>query len=418
MSINHHMLAKAATDSVLAKFKSGEWKCCGNVGPNFYRVGCDSAFPSPDAAFYDDEEKLMVSFEFKPPTETKRGILTGLGQSIAYLKGSNVSFLVIPKKLEDFKLDAYMTDLYAKQVKDALPIGLIVYDNDNAEDVTLIHNVSSLSQRTEFKPLGSQRFWAKHQDLPVPLFHLLLHCYYLKKTGSISGDAFVYCWNNHLFPARAIVNLASAEIKDTSGDSIKTLSGRKNILFGEKKINAIKQLSGSLKDDAISKLKTDIDSGHAGDNYYNSIRKNFVTFLKHLGVIDSTGNMTEEGFKLYHLGLTNGPKSKLFQDYFINTVLITGHQLELIFDIDGLCNKYRGEKNIREIIQIMFDEYERKGMIKSNPGRMVGTTSSVGFLKYEFILWNSCGLTVKTNGTPDVSFNWKKITEICSLPPL
>ena len=91
MSVNHHLLAKATTDSVLANFKSGAWNCCTDVGTEFYRVGCDSTFPSPDAAFYDDAKKLMVTFEFKPPTETKRGILTGLGQSIAYLNSSNLS---------------------------------------------------------------------------------------------------------------------------------------------------------------------------------------------------------------------------------------------------------------------------------------------------------------------------------------
>ena len=104
--MNHHLLAKMTTDSVLAKFKSGEWKCCG-VGTNFYRVGCDSSFPSPDATFYDESEKLTVCFEFKPTTENKRGILTGLGQSIAYLKSSNVSYLIVPNKLEDFEAKTF-----------------------------------------------------------------------------------------------------------------------------------------------------------------------------------------------------------------------------------------------------------------------------------------------------------------------
>jgi|GEM_PF-1984226 len=418
MSLNHHFLAKATTDSVLAKFKSGEWKCCGNAGLNFYRVGCESGFPSPDAAFYDNEEELMVCFEFKPPTENKRGILTGLGQSIAYLKSSNISFLVIPKKLENFELGTYMTELYDTLIRDTIPIGLIIYDNDNVGDVQLVHNVAPLAHKKDFTPTGNQRFWAKHQDLPIPLFHLLLHCYYLKKVGVISGDAFSYCWNKYLFPKKAVDDLTPMEVKDTSGVPINTLSDRKKILFGEKKIKKIHTLVGTAKTTAIEKLEKDIDSTFVGDNYYNSIKKNFVTFLKHIGMIDSTGDMTEEGFKLYHLGLTNGPRSRLFEDYFIKTVLTIGHQLELIFDIDILCNEYRGKKDTKEIIKIMHKEYEEKGMIKSNPGRTVGKESTVGFLKYEFILWNSCGLTVKTNGKPGISFNWKKITEICSLPSL
>lgn len=122
MLINHHLLGKVATDSILAKFKSGAWKCCGNAGTNFYRVGCDASFPSPDAAFYDDSQKLLVSFEFKPPTENKRGILTGLGQSIAYLKSSNIAYLIIPKKLEDFEIGKYMDELYSSQINGRVPI--------------------------------------------------------------------------------------------------------------------------------------------------------------------------------------------------------------------------------------------------------------------------------------------------------
>ena len=132
MSLNHHLLAKLTTDSALAKFKSGEWMCYNDIGQNFYRVGCDSTFPSPDAAFYDDENKVYAAFEFKPPTESKRGILTGLGQSIAYLDFSNLSFLVIPDYLEDYHIGQYMEDLFSKRIKDKLPVGLIVYNNNGS----------------------------------------------------------------------------------------------------------------------------------------------------------------------------------------------------------------------------------------------------------------------------------------------
>lgn len=418
MSVNHHLLAKTTTDSVLANFKSGAWKCVNDVGVDFYRVGCDSTFPSPDAAFYDDAKKLMVSFEFKPPTETKRGILTGLGQSIAYLNSSNLSYLVIPQTLEDFQIGNYMTDLFQKQIEENLPVGLIIYENNTPTNVQLIHNVNALKKEQEFKAIATGRFWAKHLDMPVPLFHLILHCYYLKKIGNITGDAFAYCWENYLVPKSVLRTLTAVPVKDLNGDDIQTLGGRKSITFFEKRIAAIQKLSGSAKGQAVADLRTDADTSFVGDNYYNSIKKNFVTFLKHIGVVDSTGNMTELGFKLYHLGLVNGPNSKIFFDYFTQTVLIIGHHLDLIFDLDNLCNAYRGKKSIMEIRDQMLNEYEAKGMIKRNPNRKAGDESKVEFLKYEFILWNSLDLLVKTNGKPEVSFNWKKITEICSLPDL
>ena len=177
-------------------------------------------------------------------------------------------------------------------------------------------------------------------------------------------------------------------------------------------------MSGVQRNDAISKLKKDANTNFVGDNYYNSLKKNFVTFLKHVGLVDSDGNLTEYGFKMYHLGMTNGPNSKIFQDYFLKCVLETGHHLDLIFDIDGLCNEYRGKKTTKEIKTKMNDDYEKGGMIKRNPNRKAGKTSKVGFLKYEFILWRALSLIEKTKGKPDISFNWKKITEVCSLPEL
>ena len=418
MSVSHHLLAKSTTDSVLASFKSGAWKCCTDTGVGFYRVGCDSTFPSPDAAFYDETRKLMVSFEFKPPTENKRGILTGLGQSIAYLNSSNLSYLIIPQKLEDFPIGSYMEELYQNQIVGNLPVGLIVYENSNPANVSLIHNVNAVSEGKEFSPIASGRFWAKHQDLPIPLFHLILHCYYLKKIGQISGDAFAYCWSTFLVPKIVLKKLRPVDVLDLNRDPIKTLSGRKNILFFEKKLEAVKKLFGPAKGKAVEHLRKDADTSFVGDNNYNSTKKNFVTFMKHIGVVDSTGGITEDGIKLYHLGLVNGPTSKVFYDYFTQTFLTVGHHLDLIFDLDNLCNEYRGKKSIAEIKEIMLNDYEEKGMIKKNPKRKVGDKSTVEFLKYEFILWNSLGLLVDTGGEPNKSFNWKKITEICSLPDL
>lgn len=84
MELNHHIMAKAATEAILHKFKSQEWVCKGEdglaYGHEFIRINTSPDFPSPDASFVDESHQIVASFEFKPPTETKRGILTGLGQ--------------------------------------------------------------------------------------------------------------------------------------------------------------------------------------------------------------------------------------------------------------------------------------------------------------------------------------------------
>ena len=89
-------------------------------------------------------------------------------------------------------------------------------------------------------------------------------------------------------------------------------------------------------------------------------------------------------------------------------ILSVYQHLDLIFDLDNLCNQHRGTHTIQQVKELLLDDYEAKGMIKRNPNRVAGDSNTVGFLKFEFILWNSLDLTVNTNGLPETSFNWKK----------
>lgn len=411
MSLNHHILAKTTTDAVLEKFKNTEWNYANGHGKSFYRVGTTASFPSPDATFYDPDNDVLASFEFKPPTETKRGILTGVGQSIAYLQECSISYLVAPQRLEDYNLGGYLTDLYSKQLNNKIPVGLILYDNNNPTKVSLVQNIDSISKtkgEKHSKP-KTDRFWAKHQDLPIPLFHLILHCYYLKKTGMIKEEPFAYCFRKMLIPENVLKDFQAVPVNDISGNPIITLGGRKKIMFLEKKLA---ETADKTKEERLEILTSEIDTDFVGDNYYNSIRKNYVTFLKHIQVIDSENNLTESGFKLYHLGLVNGPASKIFYDYFTKEILTTGHHLDLIFDFDVLKQKEK-DFSVEEVFKQLEVEYENKGYLKRNPKRKVGSEIKVKFLKYERILWKALGLIDKNN-----AIQWKKITEICSLPEL
>lgn len=415
--MNHHILAKTTTDSVLRKFKSEEWTCYNGIGKDFFRVTTDASFPSPDAAFFDEENKFLVSFEFKPPTETKRGILTGVGQSIAYLQDANISYLVAPILLEDFRLGEFLTDLYSKQIFGKLPTGLILYENNNPDSVSLISNIDhnidvSTSSNFRSRSVTTSRYWAKHQDLPIPLFHLLLHCYFLKKSNTINEDAFKYCWNKYLISPTILTDFQPTVIRDCSNGIIKTPAGNKDLKFLEKILNRTSHLP---IEDRVAKIRHEIDTEFPGDNKYQAYKKNFVSFLKHIRVIDSTGEITDSGFRLYHLGLVNGANSKVFKDYFTKEVLTTGHHLDLLLDLDRLLRS--NPSSLNECLSLMEQEYENKGYIKRNPNRRATSHSKVGFLKYECILWRSLGLLIKEQAN-SYSVNWKLITAICGLPDL
>ena len=415
MSLNHHILAKATTDAVLMKFKTVEWNYANGNGKDFYRVGTSAEFPSPDAAFYDPTNKVIASFEFKPPTETKRGILTGVGQSIAYLQNCNISFLVAPMRLEDFDIGSYLKDLYANQIVGKIPNGLILYENNTPSNVFLAHGVDLVSENTvKNRVPETDRFWAKHQDLPIPLFHLILHYYYLARTSRANvGDPFAACFKNEFITDTVLDDFLPKEfILDLSGTPIKTVAGTKNIVHLEKILNSARKQALQNRLLAYDRVLKAIDTTYVGDNYFNSIRKNYLSFMKHIQVIDSENTLTDMGFTLYHLGLVNGPTSKVFIDYFTREVLTTGHHLDLILDIDTLRQKH-SDWTIDQVLSQMEADYEDKGFIKRNPNRQQAEQSNVGFLKYERILWNALGL-VDNSGT----IQWKKITEICSLPDL
>lgn len=419
MEMNHHIMAKTTTDAILSKFKSEEWECCGGIGKDLFRVTTDASFPSPDAAFYDESRSFLVSFEFKPPTETKRGILTGVGQSIAYLQDANISFLIAPERLEDYDLGRYLTDLFEKQIFGKIPTGLILYKNDVPDEVRLVSNISvnlntNTSSNINARSITTSRFWAKHQDLPIPLFHLLLHCYFLKKSHTINEDGFKYCWKNYLISPTILTDFRPVAVYDCSKQIIKTPAGNKNLMFLEK---VLKKANDELSlEEKTRIIKHEIDTEYSGDNKYQAYKKNFVSFLKHLKVIDSEGEITDRGFKLYHLGLLNGANSKIFKDYFTKEILITGHHLDLLLDLDAI---------IRENINLSFNDclrqmevaYENKGFIKRNPNRNSKPNSKVGFLKYECILWRSLGLLV-SDGSKHYYVNWKAITGVCALPEL
>ena len=93
MSEHHHRSAHYIAENLLAKWRNNQWNNS-FVSSNVTKAHSPSGFPSPDADFQDKSLNTKISIEFKPETETKRGMMTGLGQSIAYLQKANASYLV------------------------------------------------------------------------------------------------------------------------------------------------------------------------------------------------------------------------------------------------------------------------------------------------------------------------------------
>ena len=421
MELEHHIKARAATNAILKNFKTGNWLCGKKSGANFFRTKNFNDFPSPDATFADEGKNFTVSFEFKPPTETKRGILTGLGQVIAYLQRSSVSFLIAPEEIEGYNMKGYLNDLFKNLLK-KIPVGLITYDINDPSKVDMIVNVKDTDRESKgYKKSNENRYWAKHQDLPLPLFYMILHYYYLKKTGLLNNvEPYAACWKDHMASHSIVDNLEVQATTDLDGRPIKTMNGDKNVTYCENILENIKkkyETDEERKKALSDEIATEKSEGYKGswDNNYNRVRRYILAFFKQINMIDSNNDLTEKGFKLYQVGLINGAESKLFKDYFAREVLITGCHFDLIVDFD----KYFREKfselgsNIGKFMNYMEEEYEKNGYIKRNPNRKAKKENHKAFLAHERALWRYLDL-MDSNYVVD----WKRIIEVCTLPDL
>lgn len=423
MELTHHIKTKQATDSILDKFKRGVWLCGSKNGKDFYRTNTFSDFPAPDATFADEKSNFVVSFEFKPPTETKRGMLTGLGQAIAYLQRASVSFLIAPHYIGTFNMKDYLSGIY-KNLLENIPVGLMTYNTDDPSDVEMVVNAKAEPKVAKgYRKSEQNRYWAKHQDLPLPLFYLILHYYYLKKINpkEYTQSPYAICWERHMAPKEMVENLKVIPVTDLNGHPIKTMNGKENVTYCKGILDRIKskmKSSGEAEQRKalLNEITTHKPQGYKGtwDNNYDRVRRYILAFYKQLGMIDSNDEITEKGYKLHELGMLNGPESQVFRDYFTKEVLITGCHFDLIVDFDRFYREKRKDyETINEFMSYVEQKYEEEGHIKRNPNRKANNKNHKEFLSHERTLWKYLGIM-----SEDYVFNWKKIIEVCTLPDL
>jgi len=125
-------------------------------------ITSSSDWPEPDFVFSDPSTRITFGFEFKPPGQERREYLTGLGQTIGYLKRFEQALLIVPEEAEGFKIAAYLAELAAGI---PLQIGIVSYDRDDIGNLRLIHDPPT-------QPVGplqgkaslSSTFWAFWMD--------------------------------------------------------------------------------------------------------------------------------------------------------------------------------------------------------------------------------------------------------------
>jgi hypothetical protein len=402
----HDNMTKQLVEVLLDKWKinnDGTTKLSNEV----YLTKSESSFPSPDGTFFDPNNNFSAALEFKPPTETKRGILTGLGQSIAYLDKHSLSYLAIPSKVEYFDMQNYMQRIFEKEIIDKMPIGLIIYDYREPKDILIYQepNIEIAKTSLSINEISKGRYWAKWVDLPLHALWVILDISY--NLGEVNGDRLRKVWDkfflDYVYPKqfRNQFNPFNSSIMNMNGNFYKPM---------EKKLQKWNDaiINGTISQDtALEELKKSTDIDGTGDIYYWQIRKNFFPFIHHIKAWDEYGYLTDIGYEIHKIGKIHGPTSQLFYDYIAKILLTEGKHLDLILDIEKYTRN-KSFENKDKAIEFVIENLIKKGLLSGNGNKK---------LSNEFQLWGHLNLVTKISNTyysknKGINFNWDRITSL------
>ncbi len=418
----HHVGAKLASDKALEMWRNNSWSN-DVVSEKVISSRSSSKFPSPDATFFDEVHQRIITFEFKPPTEKKRGMLTAIGQAIAYIDKSSMSYIICPQKVEGFPIATYFEKLFFENIKGRLPVGLMRYSNEDPSQIEILVDVDPNTISKEKKELVDSiddRYWAKWQDLPFSLiFHILEYAYL--EESELNRDQLI--WRN----VWTKICLQGGEVEqtlETIESIIKYPNGSPYRVAPRIKSEIRKQMEEEnlSESDALQQLKVRLDLhelyGEKKSNYSQSVKRYMFKYLDHCKLWDENCHLTESGLNLHHKGKIFGKSSKVFEDAIKKETLFAGKHYDLILDLHsfGFAKKYKSKE---DLMDNFIDHYNNLGKIKWNKKR--GTGKFTTQFKNEIRFWDHCKFLSKKNSNDcfiegvGLDFNWKEITRICSL---
>jgi hypothetical protein len=396
MSVYHHRAAQIVSDQILYSWRNKNKWINPFISNKAQQIVSPNNFPSPDALFQDIKKKTKISLEFKPYTESKRGIMTGLGQAIAYLNRSHASILVCSSEVDGFKIGNYLTDTFEKFIYGKLPIALFTYDGEHLENLKLavdiepkLFNQNNLKQ-IPFKIIGAPYF-AFWRELPVNGFYKLS-----KSAQDVSSktnrsekvwDEFFY---NYYAPREALKTLDDIESNIYWDDMVEKMipfSSRKKSL---RLAVANKEIS---EKEALKILEKKSWSKKETDNNYRNYKKNFYNFMNHNSLWDESFYLTPLGTRFVERYENNIKSPQALIDEMAQILLVEGKHHNLIEEIKDITNE--SFDNDTKFIEHIYKEMDKRGHVAKNPERK--TSGSREYLVAEKQLWGRFGL-IKKNG--------------------
>jgi hypothetical protein len=379
----HDVLAYAIATEAVRRVRAGHGPWNTIFSPDSY-VTASRTWPVPDFVLVDSTRHLTIGAEFKPPQQSKREYLTGLGQALSYSRDFNYGLLVLPSIADDgYRIADHVRQVLRQPPLASVPVGVLVYDpgalsphNANFDELHFF----SLRSDTPSSPAAlDPSFYAKWREMSPQEMLLLLSYSYdeMRSPASISGTirdrAFLQLWS------------------DIQSGSVHHWAG------------------GTRHYKNSAKLKT-------------SVSKNYRNFMFHVGWTEAGGSLTKEGLDTLHVGTLYGAGSRPFLDAIAKSALIAGKHLILFNAISEFQDRLTGIPDEPTWLGRLEEFLEDKGLLKRNLARGAAAVagSARAFLKAEKQLWKNLELIIPRGAAGarvfhpgrGFIFNWARITAL------
>lgn len=356
--------------------EKSEWKQI--FSNDVCRVG-DWDWPRPDYVLADNSKLVTYANEFKPPKQSKREYLTGLGQAIAYLQKHDYSGLILPKYADDgFEICEYICNILKTDEFKHLPISVIEYDEDNinSDSIKLLKGIE-----------------IERGSIPIN-----------KKENSVTKTFWCFWRDASHYEVYELLKLAD-KYNDELGDIYTKFVYEEFYEMLVTKRTKMWDGTARTKNFSVASKKSE--------------KQNYKISLFHLGLwSQSEGRLTVKGYKLLTIGKIYGANSKKFIDYLTYLILIDGRHLQLIHEFEEF-------QRIEDISELKRSEYfikldyylENKGFIGKRKPTARTTNAKGSYIRDETKLWNHLGLIYSNNTRyflegEGLRFNWNRISEL------
>lgn len=375
----HDVLAFAIAGEAIARIRGAdpEWAV---FSQNVHSTSARS-WPLPDFVIVDETHGKTAAAEFKPPNQTKREYLTGLGQAIAYTRDFDHALLVTPSVADDgYPIGAHVQEVLDQDIAGDLPLGVLQYDPATISPAyphfEILRKLEPRASVPAKRVAIENSFWAKWREASPQELGLLLE--YLYEEGRTAA--------------------AGRTIRDRAFDRlwVDMVAGRTHHWEGKPR----RLTEGPQK---------------------ASWAKNFRNFVGHLGWTAGDGALTHEGLEALHIVHQYGSESQVFLDHLAQAVMLAGKHLVLLNEINEFQDAAAGFGSEAEWLDELEQRLEDAGMLKRNPARHAAASrgSARQFLKAEKQLWRKLGLIVPRGQRVyhqgrGFIFDWGRITSLLS----